>query len=368
MRVPFVDLYAQYESIRAEIDASIQNCINTASFIGGEAVRKFELEFASFLGVKHCIGCGNGTDSLEILLKTLGIGAGDEVLVPAMSWISTSEAVSAAGAVPVFVDVLPDYYTINPAKIEEKITVRTKAILPVHLYGLPAEMDEIMRIAKKHGLKVLEDCAQSHGAIYRGRMTGTFGDAASFSFYPGKNLGAYGDGGGMVTNNDEFALFARRYANHGGIKKHEHEMEGRNSRLDAIQAAVLSVKLKYLPLWTEKRRGVANWYRKYLEKTNVVLPQCPDYSQHVYHLFVVRVKNRERALNELHQRGIQAALHYPVALPFLKAYSRFGCKKSDFPVAAAMQEEIISLPMYAELTEDMVKYVAEQLLKIITRE
>ncbi|MCS7014325.1 MAG: DegT/DnrJ/EryC1/StrS family aminotransferase [Chloroherpetonaceae bacterium] len=361
MKIPFVDLKAQYQSIKSEIDSAIANVISETAFISGKYAKAFEEEFAAYIGIKHCISCANGTDSIEILLKAMGIGHGDEVIVPANSWISTSEAVTTVGATPVFVDILPDYYTIDPSKIEEKITPRTKVIIPVHLYGLPAEMDEIMAIARKYGLRVLEDCAQSHGATYKGKMTGTFGDCASFSFYPGKNLGAYGDAGAMVTNDDEIARIARLIANHGQPRKNEHEIEGRNSRLDGIQAAVLSVKLRHLENWTEARRRNANLYRKYLSGTHVVLPKEPEYSRHVYHLFVVRVTNREKIIDTLRAEGIETGIHYPTPLPLLKAYQRFGHKPEDFPVASSQMGKILSLPMYPELTEEMIEFVAKKI-------
>ncbi len=358
MKVPFVDLKAQYQNLKADIDQAVANVINEVTFVGGKYVKAFEEAFAQYLGIKHCISCANGTDSLEILLKAMGIGAGDEVIVPANSWISTSEAVSNIGATPVFVDILPDYYTIDPSKIEEKITPRTKAIVPVHLYGLPAEMDEIVAIARKYGLKVMEDCAQSHGATYKGKMTGTLGDCASFSFYPGKNLGAYGDAGAMVTNDDEIARMARLIANHGQPKKNEHEIEGRNSRLDSLQAAILSVKLPHLEKWTEARRRNADLYRKYLADLGIVLPKVPEYSRHVYHLFVVRVANRQQVMEKLKAEGVETSIHYPTPLPLLKAYQRFGYSAQDFPVAASQMHQILSLPMYAELTEEMIEHVA----------
>ncbi|MFN3426396.1 MAG: DegT/DnrJ/EryC1/StrS family aminotransferase [Candidatus Thermochlorobacter sp.] len=361
MKVPFVDLKAQYHTLKAEIDQAIANVIAETAFISGKYAKAFEEAFAQYLGVKHCISCANGTDSLEILLKAMGIGQGDEVIVPANSWISTSEAVSNIGATPVFVDILPDYYTIDPSKIEEKITPRTKAIIPVHLYGLPAEMDEIMAIARKHQLKVMEDCAQSHGATYKGKMTGTFGDCASFSFYPGKNLGAYGDAGAMVTSDDEIARIARLIANHGQPKKNEHEIEGRNSRLDGMQAAVLSVKLPHLEKWTEARRHNAALYKKYLSDLGIILPKEPAYSRHVYHLFVVRVANREQVIERLKAEGVETGIHYPTPLPLLKAYQRFGYTAQDFPVAASQMYQLLSLPMYPELTEEMIEHVAKVL-------
>ncbi|GIV33630.1 MAG: hypothetical protein KatS3mg031_1165 [Chitinophagales bacterium] len=362
MKVPFLDLHAQYVTIKNEIDRQLEQCLETSSFIGGQIVSRFEKEFADYLGVKHCVTCANGTDALEILLKALGIGPGDEVLVPALTWISTAEAVNSVGAQPVFVDIHPDYYTIDPSKIEACITEKTKAIIPVHLYGLPCEMDEILAIAKKYRLKILEDCAQAHGATYKGKMVGALGDAAAFSFYPGKNLGAYGDGGCMVTSHDEIARQARLITNHGQPVKHDHQIHGRNSRLDTIQAAVLGVKLKYLDRWNHSRRAAAARYKKLLEGTDIKLPVSPEYSGHVYHLFVVQVSDREALQNALSRKGIETAVHYPKALPFVKAYAYLNHQTSDFPVSAAAQSRILSLPIYAELTDRQIDYVAENLL------
>lgn len=364
MRVPFVDLKKQYKSLKKEIDIAIRSVINDTAFIGGNNayVKKFEEEFADFLGVKHCISCANGTDSIEIILKAMGIGFNDEVIVPANSWISTSEAVSNIGAKPVFVDCLPSLYTIDHTKIEKKITKKTKAIIPVHLYGLPAEMDQILKIARKHKLKVLEDCAQAHGAVYKGKKIGTIGDAASFSFYPGKNLGAYGDAGAMVTNNFELAKTARMIANHGQIKKHEHLLEGRNSRLDGIQAAILSVKLPHLTKWNEARREHASLYSTLLKNIDLVLPECPKYSQHVFHLYVVQMKNRESNIEKLKKHSVETAIHYPNPLPLLKAYKNTKSSDKDFPISTDLKDKILSLPMYAELENSQIQYVVKKLI------
>lgn len=363
MSVPFVDLHAQYLRIKSEVDAAIQDCLNSSTFIGGSKVKKFEEEFASYIGTKHCISCGNGTDSIEILLKAMGIGPGDEVIVPAMTWISTSEAVSSVGAYPVFVDIRPDYYTIDASKIESRITSKTKAIIPVHLYGLPCEMDEILSLAKKYKLKVLEDCAQAHGAVYKGKKVGTMGDAASFSFYPGKNLGAYGDAGAMVTNDAELAETARMVTNHGQKEKHDHRMEGRNSRLDTIQAAVLSVKLKHLDSWNNKRREAAMHYCELLKDAAIKLPASPEYSKHVFHLFVVQIDDRDGMMDYLTKKNIGIGVHYPCSLPFVKAYEHLKLRREDFPVSSSFQEKIISLPMYSELTEDKIHQVAELVIQ-----
>lgn len=369
MKVPFVDLHAQYVSIKSEIDAAIADTIARTAFIGGEPVSAFEKDFASWLGVSHCIACANGTDSIEILLKAVGIGVGDEVIVPAHSWISTSEAVGTVGAMPVFADTLKNTFTIDPADVRKRITNRTKAIIPVHLFGLPAEMDVIMDIAKEFNLKVIEDCAQSHGAKFKGQLTGTFGHAASFSFYPGKNLGAYGDAGAMVTNDAVIADAARMIANHGQKGKHNHIAEGRNSRLDGLQAAILSVKLKHLDKWNSLRIEKANVYTKLLKNSRLVLPQTPKDHVHVFHLYVVQLPesvDRKQVMEDLKQNGIETAVHYPVALPFLKPYSNRNFSNADFPVARTHTQCILSLPIFAEITVEQQRYVADTLQKLVS--
>ncbi len=357
MPIPFVDLKAQYLSIQSEIDSAIAEVISDTSFIGGKIVSDFEKAFAEYIGVDHCVACANGTDSMEIILQAMGIGAGDEVIVPANSWISTAEVVNNVGAEPVFVDVLENEYTIDPDLIAAKITDKTKAIIPVHLYGLPARMKDILAIAKKHNLKVIEDCAQAHGAEIDGQKVGSFGDAASFSFYPGKNLGAYGDAGGMVTNDAELAQTLRMIGNHGQLKKHDHQMIGRNSRLDTLQAAVLNVKLPHLDQWVKKRNRVANWYWKHLS-AHLLLPISPSDSYHGFHLFVIRVENRYELQKSLNENGIGHAIHYPTPLPFVAAYQYKNHKKEEFPVVSAHASQILSLPIFPEMTEEQVMEVA----------
>lgn len=358
MNVPFVNLYAQYQSIRGDIDNAIASTILNSSYIGGPAVKEFENAFSQYTGVKHIIACGNGTDSIEILLQAMGIGAGDEVIVPAASWISTSEAVSSVGAKPVFVDIEKDFFTIDPSLIEKAITDKTKAIIPVHLYGHPAAMNEIMAIAEKHNLKVIEDCAQAHGAAINGKMVGSFGHAASFSFYPGKNLGAYGDAGCMATNDDTLAEKVRMIANHGQKGKHNHIMEGRNSRLDGLQAAILLAKLPHLQKWTTDRISNAAEYKAAINHDETYKPVCKNGYTHVYHLYVIRNKNRDALQKKLADAGVESAIHYPKALPFLDCYKEEGWTHQDFPVAAAYQSEILSLPMFAELTQEQISYIA----------
>jgi dTDP-4-amino-4,6-dideoxygalactose transaminase len=361
MNVPFVDLKAQYLSLKDEIDAAISGVISETAFISGRYASVFENTFAEYLGVDNCIACANGTDAIEIALKAVGVKPGDEVIVPANTWISTAEAVTTIGATPVFCDSDSRTYNIDPARIEEKITSKTTAIIPVHLYGLPAEMISIMQIARDHGLKVIEDCAQSHGASSHGQRVGSFGDAATFSFYPSKNLGAFGDAGGIVTNDSDVADAARLIANHGQIAKNRHSIEGRNSRLDGIQAAVLSVKLPHLESWIESRRLHASLYNELLAATGIVMPIEPDGLRHTYHLYVVRVTGRDAVQARLADAGIETGVHYPTALPFMEAYAARGLTPADFPVAHAQMGELLSLPMYAELTDEMIAVVCREL-------
>lgn len=368
MQIPFVDLKAQYLSIKNEIDEAIAQILQNTSFVGGAPVKQFEQAFAQYIGVEHCISCANGTDSLEMLLQAMGIGAGDEVIVPAASWISTSEAVSTVGATPVFVDIEPEYYTIDPTQIEAKLTSKTKAIIPVHLYGHPADMPAIMAIAKQYDLKVMEDCAQAHGASIEGKTVGTWGHCASFSFYPGKNLGAYGDAGAMVTNDEELAQKVHRIANHGQLKKHDHQIEGRNSRMDTLQAAILNVKLRYLEKWTQARIDNAAQYNKLLANTSIALPKTKANARHVFHLYVVRTTQRDKLKEYLKNQGIATGIHYPTALPLLPCYQRFNHKVEDFPIAAQYQNEILSLPMFAELNQEQINCVYEQISIFVQQE
>ena len=359
MDVPFVDLVRQYRTIQQDIDAAIQSSILNADFIGGETVRSFENAFANAMGVPHCIAVANGTDAIEIVLQACGIGAGDEVIVPAHSWISTSEAVSTIGATPVFVDTLPLNYTMDPSAIEAAITPRTKAIIPVHLTGMMADMNAIQKIADQHGLMVFEDCAQAHLASYQGKLAGTLGKASTFSFYPGKNLGAYGDAGAILTHDGDLAERCRMMANHGQKSKHQHLMQGRNSRLDALQAGILLAKLPHLEFWTQERNRVADTYRQQLAGTNFGLQILPEGQRHVYHLFVIETDQRESLMAYLKERGIQTAIHYPKGLPFLDCYPKPG--ENDFPVVRAYQDRILSLPIFPEMTQEEITYVCDVL-------
>lgn len=340
------------------MDCAIQAVINDSAFIGGKNLKSFEMNFADFIGARHCIGVGNGTDALFITLKALGIGAGDEVITAANSFIATSEAITATGARVVFVDCDERTYNIDVAGIERAVTKKTRAILPVHLYGQPADMDGIMEIACRHGLHVIEDSAQAHGAGYKGRKAGKFGTAACYSFFPGKNLGAYGDGGAIVTDDDSLATSARMYANHGRIEKYNHEFEGVNSRLDGLQAAILDVKLKHLDRWTERRRAIALRYDAGLGGI-VITPFAPEHVRHVYHLYVIRVRDRAFLAKILSEKGISTGVHYPIPLPFLNAYKYLGHTPGDFPVAHLLKDEILSLPIYGDMTDEQADYVIE---------
>jgi dTDP-4-amino-4,6-dideoxygalactose transaminase len=360
MKIPFLDLHAQYLTIKPEIDAAIATVIAESSFIRSPHVDTFEHEFAAAIGVNHCVSCENGTDALYIAMKGLGIQQGDEVITTAHSWISTSETITQAGGRVVFCDTDEHTFTIDPELIEAKITHRTVGIIPVHLYGQPAEMDAIMAIARKHNLWVLEDCAQAHLAEYKGRKVGTFGNAATFSFYPGKNLGAMGDAGCLLTNDTKLAEWAKLYARHGG--KGDHQIEGINSRLDGLQAAILSVKLPRLENWTNERQRVAKLYDKALaDIPGVEIPRIAENRTHVYHLYVIRSEMRDELKNCLSERGVSTVLNYPKALPFYPAYKYLGHEPKDFPQAFADQSRILSLPIYPEMSEAQVSYVSEQI-------
>lgn len=360
MNIPFVDLHAQYLTIKTEIDTAIADVIRSSAFIRGAHVQKFEEDFAAAVGTKHCVSCANGTDSLYIAMHALGVKPGDEVIAPAHSWISTTETITQAGGVVVFCDTDRDTFTIDPAQIEAKITSRTVGIIPVHLYGQPADMEKIMAIADKYKLWIIEDCAQSHMATYKGRKVGTFGNVASFSFYPGKNLGAMGDAGAAVTSDaalaDRMAMFAR----HGGLVKGDHQIEGINSRLDGLQAAILSVKLPKLPSWTVRRQAVAAEYsRRFQGHEAVITPIVAAGREHVYHLYVIQHERRDALARHLSDRGIPSVVNYPVALPFLPAYRRFGHVPEQFPRAYHHQSRILSLPIFPEINEEQISMVVE---------
>jgi len=363
MKIPFVDLKAQYASIKDEIDGAIAAVLNETAFIGGKYVQEFEAEFARYCGTSHCVGVANGTDAIFIALKALGIGRGDEVITVANSFVATSEAIKMAGAQVVFVDIEPKTFNIDVSQIEQKITPKTKAIIPVHLYGQPADMEPIRAIAQKHGLRVIGDAAQAHGSTYKGQPIAALADITCFSFYPGKNLGAYGDAGALVTDNEQWAKAARMFANHGRTQKYDHDLEGVNSRLDGLQAAILSVKLRHIETWTEGRRQNAYLYNAALKETGVVTPEELDAVRAVYHLYVVRVPadRREDIQASLKSAGIDTGIHYPIALPYLNAYRHLGHTEKDFPNALKAAREIVSLPMFAELTAEHIQYVSSHI-------
>lgn len=367
MNIPFVDLKAQYHSIKNEMDTAISNVINETAFIGGKYVKEFEKNFAELYGVKHCISVANGTDSLYILMKMLGIEKGDEVITVANSWISSSETISQTGATPVFVDVCKDYYSIDETKFEAAITNKTKALILVHLQGQMANIEAIKPICDKHNIALIEDCAQSHFSEQNGKRAGTIGIAGSFSFYPGKNLGAYGDAGCIITNDDNLAEKCRMYANHGALKKHHHQIEGINSRLDGLQAAILNTKLPHILKWTEQRIANAKKYDEALQGvTQIITPKVRPNSKHTFHLYVVQVERREELMQYLKDKGVETAIHYPTILPGLPCYNYLGKTAQDFPVASAIQNKILSLPLYPELNSEQINYIADCIKQFYT--
>jgi len=359
MNIPFVDLQTQYQSLKEEVDAAVLAVMKRGDFVLGGAVAEFERAFADYCGVRHVIGVDSGYSALELIVRAYGIGPGDEVITVANTFIATTLAISNAGATPVLVDIDPETYNIDPTKIEAAITPRTRAIMPVHLYGQPVDMDPILAIARKHGLYVFEDAAQAAGGRYKGRMVGSLADAAGFSFYPGKNLGAYGDGGAVTTNNDEIAEMVRLLRNIGQKVKYYHEVKGFNHRLDTMQAAVLKVKLPHLDGWNASRRRAAATYNDLLRDLPVVTPLMAPYAEHIFHLYVIRVHNREALMEHLKNRGIASGLHYPIPIHVQPAYSELGYKAGDFPITEAYAETILSLPIYPELDDEKVATIVD---------
>lgn len=359
--IPLVDLKAQYASIKPEVDAAMQSVVDSVAFINGPQVRSFEEAFAAFCGARHAIGVQSGTSALHLALMACGVGPGDEVIVPSMTFIATAEMIGRTGAHPVFVDVDPRTYNLDVGSFERAITPRTKAVIVVHLYGQPAEMDAILAVARRHGIRVIEDAAQAHGAEYRGRRAGGLADVATFSFYPGKNLGAYGDAGAVVTDDEMIADLVRLLRNHGRYSKYTHEREGFNYRLDTLQAAVLETKLRYLEQWNASRRRIADLYRKHLAGLPVELPYEASHVRSAYHLFVVRVPHRDEVLARLREKGVGAGVHYPIPLHMQPAYSHLEYQPDDLPVSCAAGEVVLSLPIYPELAEFQVVEVAEAL-------
>lgn len=357
MTVPFLDLKEQHASIKGEIATAIQEVLESCAFAGGPFVEKFEKEWAVHCGAKHAIGVGNGTDALWLALLALGVGQGDEVITVSSTFMATAEAISLTGATPVFVDIEDKHYTMDPELVEAAITSRTRAVIPVHLFGQTADMDPIVTIARRHGIAVLEDACQAHGATYKGKMAGSIGDAAAFSFYPGKNLGAYGEAGAVTTNSDKLAATMRMFRDHGQSRKYHHDIVGWNSRMDGIQGAVLSVKLRHLDAWNDKRRQWAAMYDAELAgKAEIVSPAMRMECKHVFHVYAVRAHDRDRVLAALQAEGIGCGIHYPVAVHQQKAYN--GLSIRPLPVTEKCAREFLSLPMYAELGEERVRTVA----------
>ena len=366
MKIPFVDLKAQYKTIKSEIDYAIVNTISNEKFIGGDEVEKFEKSFSNLIGAKYCISCANGTDALYVSLKSLNLKPGDEVITTSHSWISTSEAITQAGGKVVFCDTELDSFLIDPKKIENKITSKTVGIIPVHLYGQSANMTQIVEISKKHKLWVIEDCAQAHLAKHKDLIVGNFGKLSTFSFYPGKNLGAYGDAGCIVTNDKNLAEWCKLFANHGG--KGQHYFEGINSRMDGLQAAILNVKLPYLSEWTKRRQKIASLYMNKLSGIrNMQLPSVSKFNEHVYHLFVIKTKFRNELRNFMNEKQISTGIHYSKSLPNYKAYNYLNIKNNDFPNSSFNENQILSIPIYPELNLDQIDYICENLISFFKK-
>lgn len=358
-QVPFVDLAAQYRAIEGEISEAVSKVLREGDFILGREVSLFEEEFAAFCEAKWAVGVDSGTSALELALRAYEIGPGDEVITAANTFIASALAISHAGATPVLVDVDADTYTIDVAAIEKAITPRTKAIIPIHLYGHPADMDPILQLAQRHGLVVIEDACQAHGARYKGKRTGSLGHAAAFSFYPGKNLGAYGDGGAVVTSDAAVAKRLGMLRNYGQKEKYQHMFRGFNRRLDTLQAAVLRTKLKHLDEWNEARRQHAKSYSRLLAQSGLVVPRASALCESVWHLYVIRINQRDALKEHLATRGISVGIHYPIPIHLQPAYRDLGHQPGDFPVTEEYSRQILSLPMYAELTPDILRRVAE---------
>lgn len=367
--VPFVDLAAQHQSIAGEIDGAIKEVLTRCDFIGGHSVQRFEQAFADFTGAHHAVGLSNGLDALRLSLLALNIGPGDEVIVPANTYIATALAVSGVGARPVMVDCEGQYYNIDVTKIEAAITPRTKAIIPVHLTGQAADMDPILKLAEQHKLHVVEDAAQAHGTLYKGKMCGTLGSVACFSFYPSKNLGAYGDAGIVTTNSQTLADKIRRLRNYGQRQKYEHVEKGLNARLDTLQASILNVKLPYLPKWNALRAAHAEKYKELLgDVEGLRFQSAAPYSTHIYHLFIIETKDRDSLAKHLEAAGIQTGIHYPVPLHLQAAYSDLGYSEGDFPEAERLAKNMLSLPMYPELSAGQIEFVAAQVRNFFQKE
>jgi dTDP-4-amino-4,6-dideoxygalactose transaminase len=362
-KVAFVDLYQQHQAIEEELVEVFRRVLRKSSFILGPEVVAFEKDFAAYVGAADCIAVNNGTTALQLVLAALGIGPGDEVITVANTFIATAEAISAVGARPVFVDVDPVSYTMDPELVEAAITPNTKALLPVHLYGQAADVDALLEIAQRHNIHLVEDACQAHGAIYKGRKAGSLGVAGCFSFYPGKNLGCLGEGGAVVTSNSELAARMRMLRDHGSVKKYEHSLPGYNFRLEGLQGGFLSIKLKHLDRWNARRREVAKLYHELLSETSLGLPVEMGWGEHVYHLYVIQADDREALRLALNAAGVECGLHYPVPLHLQAAYADLGYEKGSFPVSEQLSSHILSLPMHPFITDEEVKRVASVLLE-----
>ncbi len=356
--IPFVDLKAQYHSIKPEIDAAIARVLESSQFILGEEVAAFEEEFAAYCQAQHAVGVNSGTSALHLALLAAGIGPGDEVITVPFTFVATVAAIVYTGARPVFVDIAPRSFTIDVTQIEAVITPATKAIMPVHLYGQPADMDPILEIARRHNLVVIEDAAQAHGAEYKGQRVGSLGDLGCFSFYPGKNLGAYGEGGAVVTNNPDYVRTIRMLRDWGAEHKYQHVLKGYNYRLEGIQGAILRVKLRHLEAWTEARRDHARRYDDLLAGSGVHTPEVMSYARHVYHIYAVRTRQRDSMQQSLYSQGVQTGIHYPIPVHLLPAYADLGHRPGDFPSSEQTAIEVLSLPMYAELSDRHMEMIA----------
>jgi dTDP-4-amino-4,6-dideoxygalactose transaminase len=366
--IPFLDLKAQYQQMKPEIDAAVARAIDSAQFVLGPEVAAFEERFAAYCNVRHCLAVNSGTSALHLALLAAGVGPDDEVITVSMTFVATTAAILYSGARPVFVDVDPVTWTMDPSLIEAAITPRTKAILPVHLHGLMADMDAIMEIARRHDLVVIEDAAQAHGAEYKGRRAGSIGDLGCFSFYPGKNLGAYGEGGAVVSNHSEFAQRISLLRDWGQESKYSHVLHGYNYRMDGIQGAVLNVKMNYIEAWTEARRSVASYYDRLLEKHRCRRPVPPPHSRHVYHVYAVGLAQRDEAHKALQAARIGVGIHYPVPVHLQKAYASLGYGAGNFPITELLASQFLSVPIYAELGTEQVSQVVKELEKVFLAE
>ena len=364
MKIPLCDLKAQYQSIQGEIDDAIKSVIARTNFIQGEDVRLLEKEFAAYSGASFGVAASSGTDALHLALLALGVGPGDEVITTPMTFTATAEPVCYCGARPVLVDIDPDTFNIDPRRIEAAITPRTKVIMPVHLYGRPADMDPILEVAKRHGLAVLEDAAQAHGAEYRGRRAGSMGIAGCFSFYPGKNLGAYGDAGMIVTSDERLASWCSMMADHGRTEKYSHEAVGYGKRMDTMQAAILRVKLRHLEEWTKARLETVEAYNRMLSGV-VETPYDPEWAGSVYHQYVIRVPKRDRVFAQMKEAGIGVGIHYPIPLHLQPAYAYLGYGRGDFPESERAADSVLSLPLFPEMTAEQQQYVVDELRKAL---